>query len=172
MRVRCTEHPGHCGAAALQWPFFCAAFPVNSQPDCIQYQCLQILSVDCRKLKVGMDSCNVPGAIQYAKFIMPESLDTCEGARYSCYISADMRMMLCSFDQQRKYEVSLCEMNIMEAWNSKPFECFRNKMRNACPGCENGVLSSCEARFSQLGQKRTDRKISPFLLCNAGLQRF
>lgn len=86
--------------------------------------------------KVGMDSCNVPGAIQYAKSILPESLDTCEGGRYSCYISSDMMMTPCSFDQERRYEVSLREMNIVTAWNSEPFERFRNKMRNACPGCE------------------------------------
>ena len=29
--------------------------------------------------KVGMDSCNVPGAINFCKSIAPESIDTCEG---------------------------------------------------------------------------------------------
>ena len=90
--------------------------------------------------KVGMDSCNVPGAINYCKSIMLESLDTCEGGRYSCYISSDMVMVPCSFDQERHYEVSLREMNIEEAWNSAPFEAFRNKMRGACPECEKKSL--------------------------------
>jgi hypothetical protein len=31
--------------------------------------------------KVGMDSCNVPGAINFYKSILPESLDTCEGGK-------------------------------------------------------------------------------------------
>jgi radical SAM protein with 4Fe4S-binding SPASM domain len=90
--------------------------------------------------KVGMDSCNVPGAINFCKSILPESLDTCEGARFSCYIGADMMMVPCSFDQEKKYEVSLREMTIEEAWNSAPFEWFRNKMRGACPGCEKKEL--------------------------------
>ena len=93
------------------------------------------------KFKVGMDSCNVPGAINFCTSILPESLDTCEGGRFSCYIGADMVMVPCSFDQTRKYGVSLREMSIpensiTEAWNSKPFEQFREKMRRACPDCE------------------------------------
>lgn len=85
--------------------------------------------------KVGMDSCNVPGAINFCKKILPESLDTCEGGRYSCYIGADMTMVPCSFDQDKLYQVSLQEMTIDEAWNSEPFERFRNKMRGACKDC-------------------------------------
>jgi len=90
--------------------------------------------------KVGMDSCNVPGAIRFCKSIVPESLDTCEGGRFSCYIGADMTMVPCSFDQDKRYEVSLRKMTIEEAWNSKPFERFRDRMRSACPGCEKKEL--------------------------------
>lgn len=86
--------------------------------------------------KVGMDSCNVPGAIQFCKSILPESLDTCEGGRFSCYIGADMIMVPCSFDQKKQYEVSLEKLSVEDAWNSEPFELFRDKMRNSCPGCE------------------------------------
>lgn len=90
--------------------------------------------------KVGMDSCNVPGAINFCKSVMPESLDTCEGGRYSCYIGADMIMVPCSFDQKKQYEVSLREKSIIEAWNSEPFERFRNHMRGACPECSKKEL--------------------------------
>ena len=90
--------------------------------------------------KVGMDSCNVPGAINFCKTVRPESLDTCEGGRFSCYIGADMTMVPCSFDQEKCYEVSLHDMTIEEAWTSEPFEHFRNKMRQACPGCEKREL--------------------------------
>lgn len=90
--------------------------------------------------KVGMDSCNVPGAINYCKNILPESLDTCEGGRYSCYIGSDMVMVPCSFDQQKQYKVSLRGMTIEEAWNSEPFERFRDHMRGACPGCDKKEL--------------------------------
>lgn len=90
--------------------------------------------------KVGMDSCNVPGAIHYCKHVLPESLDTCEGGRFGCYISADMYMTPCSFDQDHRYYVSLRGSSILEAWNSEPFERFRDRMRRACPGCEKKEL--------------------------------
>lgn len=90
--------------------------------------------------KVGMDSCNVPGAIRFCKNILPESLDTCEGGRFSCYISADMHMTPCSFDQKKKYYVSLRDKTIEEAWNSEEFESFRDRMRKACPGCDKKAL--------------------------------
>lgn len=94
--------------------------------------------------KVGMDSCNVPGAIQFCRYVLPESLDTCEGGRYSCYIGADMVMVPCSFDQQRRYQVVLKENGgngavintIQQAWDSEIFDAFRNRMHGACPNCE------------------------------------
>ncbi len=97
--------------------------------------------VDIRHpFKVGMDSCNVPGAINFCKNILPESLDTCEGGRYSCYIGADMTMVPCSFDQPKKYQVSLENMTIEDAWNSEEFEQFRKRMRGACPECDKREL--------------------------------
>ena len=86
--------------------------------------------------KVGMDSCNVPSAIQYCRHIRPESMDTCEGGRFSCYISTDMFMTPCSFDQGRRYYVPLRKCTIEAAWNSVPFEAFREKMLDACPDCD------------------------------------
>lgn len=90
--------------------------------------------------KVGMDSCNVPGAIHFCKNVAPESLDTCEGGRFSCYISADMYMTPCSFDQGHQYYVSLRGSTIENAWNSEPFNHFRERMRQACPECEKRSL--------------------------------
>lgn len=92
--------------------------------------------------KVGMDSCNVPGALQYCHGILPESLDTCEGGRFSCYISADLIMLPCSFDQKKEYQVSLKNHRafIESAWNSAAFERFRNHMRTACPDCSKREL--------------------------------
>ena len=97
--------------------------------------------IDARHpFKVGMDSCNVPGAINFCQNILSESLDTCEGGRYSCYIGADMIMVPCSFDQEKKYQISLDVITIEEAWNSEPFERFRNRMRGACPDCPKKEL--------------------------------
>ena len=90
--------------------------------------------------KVGLDSCNVPGAVNFCKTLSPESLDTCEVGRFSCYIGADMTMVPCSFDQNKKYAVSLNENTIEQAWNSPAFENFRQKMRTACPECSKREL--------------------------------
>lgn len=97
--------------------------------------------IDVRhKFKVGMDSCNVPGAVNFCRNVFPASMDTCEGGRFSCYIGPDMVMVPCSFDQNRYYGVSLREMNIETAWNSDKFETFRGYLRNACPNCNKREL--------------------------------
>ena len=95
--------------------------------------------------KVGMDSCNVPGALHFCSRVIPESLDTCEGGRFSCYIGPDLTMVPCSFDQHQEYNVSLHSMTILEAWNSLPFEHFRQKLRSACPNCnmKENCLGGC-----------------------------
>ncbi|HRV72522.1 MAG TPA: SPASM domain-containing protein [Eubacteriales bacterium] len=86
--------------------------------------------------KVGMDSCCVPGVVNFAKNIMLEAIDTCEGGRFSCYISADMKLIPCSFDQKEKYAVSLRDNTLGEAWNSERFEAFRKSLRERCPECK------------------------------------
>ncbi|WP_243414237.1 SPASM domain-containing protein [Pseudoflavonifractor phocaeensis] len=86
--------------------------------------------------KVGLDACSVPGALGFCKKILPESLDTCEGGRFSCYIGPDLTMVPCSFDQNHQYEVQLGhDMPIEDAWNSEPFRRFREHLRSACPDC-------------------------------------
>ena len=97
------------------------------------------------RFKVGMDSCTVPGAVSHCSNVLYESLDTCEGGRFSCYIGPDMIMVPCSFDQEHKYQVQLGGAtkdgpSIRDAWNSVPFETFRDKMRAACPDCEKRGL--------------------------------
>ncbi len=85
--------------------------------------------------KIGMDSCSVPGLINCTRGVLTEAIDTCEGARFSCYISADMQLMPCSFDTGRDYAVSLRDMTIEEGWRSERFEAFRNALRKSCPTC-------------------------------------
>lgn len=86
--------------------------------------------------KIGLDSCSVPGLINYSKKVAPETFDTCEGARFSSYIDAQMNFMPCSFDQAAEYVVSLLEMSIAEAWESDAFERFRVSLRHRCPMCD------------------------------------
>lgn len=88
------------------------------------------------RFKVGMDSCCVPGLVNYCKSVLLEAVDTCEGGRFSCYISADMKLLPCSFDQSEKYAVSLQNSTIEQAWNSEQFEAFRKPLRERCPSCK------------------------------------
>ena len=91
--------------------------------------------------RIGIDSCSVPGALRMSKGLIPESLDTCEGGRFSCYIGADLTMVPCSFDQPRRYQVSLRDRTIEDAWNSEAFDQFRNHLKRACPDC--AIRSQC-----------------------------
>ncbi len=85
--------------------------------------------------KIGFDSCSVAGLLNDAGTISRISLEPCEGGRFSCYISPDMNMTPCSFDQTMEYAVDLHTHTIEEAWNSEPFEVFRSVLRDACPSC-------------------------------------
>lgn len=95
--------------------------------------------------KIGMDSCCVPGLINNCRNVMMEALDTCEGGRFSCYISADMKILPCSFDQTERFAVSLNDRTIEEAWNSETFEMFRKSLRTRCPECSirNSCMGGC-----------------------------
>lgn len=93
--------------------------------------------------KIGFDSCTVPALINMTSNINENSFDTCEGGRWSAYITSDMKMLPCSFDNQdMRWAVDLKTHTIQEAWYSKQFEDFRNYFRNSCNGCSR----KCECR--------------------------
>ena len=88
--------------------------------------------------KIGFDSCTAPGIVNFTKNTNLNTLDFCEGARFSAYIDANMNMMPCSFaNQNPDWFVSLKEYSIEEAWNSEIFEKFRYSLKNSCMGCSN-----------------------------------
>ena len=100
------------------------------------HEFFRIIGEDAHKYKIGFDSCTVPALINQPGMINIESLDTCEGARWSAYITPDMKMLPCSFDNQElKWAVDLKTYSIQEAWNSETFEKFRNCFKEACPSC-------------------------------------
>lgn len=88
--------------------------------------------------KIGFDSCNVPALINMTKNLNHDSFDTCEAARWSAYITSDMKMLPCSFDNQDlRWAIDLNTNTIEEAWNSSKFEQFRNYFRNSCNKCKD-----------------------------------
>ena len=110
---------------------------------------LEYMGSEKLKYKIGFDSCTVPALINHPGNIDLDSLDTCEGARWSAYISSDMKMFPCSFDnQEQQWAVDLKTHTIKEAWESIEFENFRNHFRHACPDCNkrNICMGGCPIR--------------------------
>lgn len=90
--------------------------------------------------KIGFDSCTIPMLIQNTSKINLDSVDTCEGARFSMYITADMVALPCSFDQDHQWDVDLKDKSIKEAWESHRFNSFRNLFKQSCPTCPQKAL--------------------------------
>lgn len=87
---------------------------------------------------IGFDSCSIPGIVNFTKNIDKVSIDTCEGSRYSAYITPDMKMLPCSFDNQDlRWEYDISNDTIRNAWDSKKFEDFRNHLKLSCTGCSD-----------------------------------
>ena len=87
--------------------------------------------------KIGFDSCSVPAIINFTKNISDESIDTCEGARFSMYIDSDMIAVPCSFDQNKKWGHDISNSTIQDAWDSEAFDEFRSSFTLSCNGCPN-----------------------------------
>ena len=93
--------------------------------------------------KIGFDSCTVPALINMTSNINADSFDTCEGGRWSAYITSDMKMLPCSFDNQdMRWAYDISNDTVQNAWDSKQFEDFRDHFRNSCKGCSR----QCECR--------------------------
>jgi radical SAM protein with 4Fe4S-binding SPASM domain len=89
--------------------------------------------------QIGFDSCTIPGIVNHTHNINSQSIDTCEGGRFSAYISPSGIMTTCSFDQSLKYGVQVGpdDLTIEEAWNSESFSNFRAHFENSCLECPN-----------------------------------
>jgi radical SAM protein with 4Fe4S-binding SPASM domain len=103
-------------------------------------QFFELINTGKFPFKVGFDSCTSPAIINLTNNINPMTFDTCEGGRFSMYISADMYATPCSFDQELKYGISLNNNTIQEAWNSEKFEEFRQHLATSCPACKKRDL--------------------------------
>lgn len=99
--------------------------------------------------QIGFDSCTIPGLINYTKNVNPDTYDTCEGGRYSMYITADMKALPCSFDNQElRWAYDISSDSIQNAWDSKQFEDFRSHFKHSCKECSrrNECLGGCPIR--------------------------
>ena len=94
------------------------------------------------QFKIGFDSCTIPAILNFTTNIDPDSIDTCEGGRWSMYITSDMKALPCSFDNQdMRWAYDISNDTVLSAWQSEQFEDFRNHFRKSCPGCS--MQASC-----------------------------
>ena len=99
--------------------------------------------------KIGFDSCSIPALMNLTLTVNKMSLDTCEGGRWSGYITSDMKMLPCSFDNQdMRWAYDISNDTIQNAWDSEQFEDFRNHFRNSCNNCSNksNCMGGCPIR--------------------------
>lgn len=94
----------------------------------------------------------IPDIHQYYRKTMPKIMEPCEGGRFSCYISPDLTLYPCKHFKDERYSVSLRDHTLQEAWNSEPFQEFRDVIRNHCTG--KGKVDNCTCSCPLLETQR------------------
>jgi radical SAM protein with 4Fe4S-binding SPASM domain len=92
-------------------------------------------------LKIGFDSCSISGIVKNIN-TMPFLYESCEAARFSAFISEDMKMYPCSFMANTSSFGDLRYSSIHEIWQNNPyFIRHREKVRNC--NCHCSYKSTC-----------------------------
>ncbi|MFZ2992637.1 MAG: radical SAM protein [Microgenomates group bacterium] len=92
--------------------------------------------------KCGLDSCHIPGVMNFTTKILEESLTPCDAARFSMYITPDGFVLPCSFNTtKRNWAVDLKNSSIQEIWDGEMLNKFREHSKNSCGGCK--LRSNC-----------------------------
>jgi MoaA/NifB/PqqE/SkfB family radical SAM enzyme len=96
--------------------------------------------------KIGFDSCSVSGLIKNV-YINSNFIEPCESARFSAFISEDLKMYPCSFSIEIVKGEYLENKSMKEIWvNSDCFVQFREKLKtNECSkhNCFKDCLGGC-----------------------------
>lgn len=95
----------------------------------------------CKSVKVGFDSCCVPGIVTWMG-INPSLIDSCEAARFSAFISEDMKMYPCSFMANTEQYGDLRKGCLVDIWQSHAaFVKHRESiLNNSCVGCTHQTV--------------------------------
>lgn len=95
----------------------------------------------CKSVKIGFDSCCIPGIVTWMN-VNPALIDSCEAARFSAFISEDMKMYPCSFMVNTEQFGDLRKDNLLDIWQKHPvFVKHREAIRhNSCPDCAHRIV--------------------------------
>lgn len=111
------------------------------QPTSIQLEVMSNRILEPKsKFKVGMDSCLANHVLRYQQpgVLQAMSIDTCEAARMSGYITPDMRFKPCSF-AGCETEIDLRETSLEGAWNTgDSFTFYRDILTENPQSCPIG----------------------------------
>lgn len=104
--------------------------------DLDKVECFFRAANDCRNVKVGFDSCSISGIAKWMD--VPKVLvESCEAARFSAFISEDMKMYPCSFMTDKGWYGDLREKSLLDIWqNNEYFQRYRNEVSTEkCKDC-------------------------------------
>lgn len=107
-----------------------------------------ITANNCECIKIGFDSCSISGIVKWMN--IPEVLvEPCEAARFSCFISEDMKMYPCSFMIEKDWYGNLKNQSMTDIWqNNYFFQIFReNTLPIRCQGCLHSAVCRGGCRF-------------------------
>lgn len=92
----------------------------------------------CKSVKIGFDSCCVPGIVTWMN-ANSALIDSCEAARFSAFISEDMKMYPCSFMANTDSWGDLRTTPLLYIWQNSPaFKNHRTQILNSkCGGCKH-----------------------------------
>ena len=88
-------------------------------------------------VKIGFDSCSVSGIVKHLN-VNKIFYESCEAARFSAFISEDLKMYPCSFMVETDNYGDLKHNSMFDIWQSNDaFKLFRKKIKyNICPNCQ------------------------------------
>ena len=99
-------------------------------------------------VKIGFDSCSISGIVNMMD-VPAFLIESCEAARFSAFISEDLKMYPCSFMAGTDMYGDLRTHTMLDIWQSNDaFKRFREKIRNnPCINCKFESLCKGGCRF-------------------------
>lgn len=91
----------------------------------------------CTAVKIGFDSCSVSGIVRWMN-VNSSLIESCESARFSAFISEDLRMYPCSFMVNTHLFGDLKSQSLIDIWHNHPaFVTHRERIKNnSCSTCK------------------------------------